>query len=334
MPIKGMTTTHQPGHGLPRLGVLHKGAARTQEDIDKKKPGRDLGDKFRIVFAPEYAFLAPAWAKLYGGELITELRDARLIAGETDAAFTAWMEAWGASGLIHRCDGETQVAHFDPSIGRVSADPITCQSAQGCGCKQVGRMEFFLPAFTLATGVLGKFTLATHAVTDIKAITAFLRDIEMIRGTLFGVPLIIGRREQEFAIPELDKATKKPNGKRITVKKWVVTVRPSEDFTREQIAGSLTAAAPPPMLVDRATGEVMHALPEPRTAAAEPEWTEANAMAWSARMSKEYGINQKVILQALNVNRLGEWAHGFQAAEDRLDEYIVWEGRDDGVDVD
>src|SRR5690606_3371148 len=120
MPIKSVVQQYTPGRGMVQIGKLFKGAARTAEDIEKKRPGRDLDRRFRVEFGPAFQDRAyrEVFEQLYGDGTVIDR--ALLLARSPDEALSHWFEEWGKSGLFHRCDGEQQAAWFDRSQGRVS----------------------------------------------------------------------------------------------------------------------------------------------------------------------------------------------------------------------
>lgn len=326
MPIKGMTTAHQPGAGLPRLGKLVKGAERTQEDLTKKRPGRDL-QHFRIKFDPGYEHLAATWTQLYGDEP-TIIPRAFLMSDAVDAAFQSWLEEWSASGLLRRCDGEQQVRWFNRDEGRTVSTPIPCANSSGqtCQCKQVGRLNFILPDLISATGAFGYITLETHSVIDIKRFFQTLKDVEALYGRTTGIPFVLVRLPEEIEQPKFDKATKKPTGERMRVTKYLIQLRLDETFVRQQMIPALSSgveAVALPARVDMSSGEIVSipALPsanEPRG----PQWTEAQAKAWVNRISTDYSLSLKDILTALGVDRLGAWTGSDAEASLRVDAWM------------
>lgn len=317
MPIQGLTTQHKAGSGLPRLGTLRKGSARTEEDIARKRPGKDL-EHFRVEFEPEFEFLRPAFAELYGAQP-KELGGAFVLDGNVDEAFSSWMEAWGQSGLIHRCDGAIQAAWFDATLGRVNREPKACEGP-GCNCKQIGRLNLFFPALSRHSGAMGYMTLSTHSVRDIKHLYHLLADLQSMYGTLMGVPLVLGRRPETFEVPKTDR-TGKPTGERMKITKSLVHLRPDEGFIKAQTAPALGNPVQPalPANINPETGEIQSqtSLPAP----ALDRWTEAEAKAWIKKIVEEYSINVNQILLALRIDKLGDW-HG--NADDATDAVNAW----------
>ncbi len=318
MPIQGLTTQHKAGSGLPRLGTLRKGSARTEEDIARKRPGKDL-EHFRVEFEPEFAFLQPAFEELYGAKP-KELGGAFVLDGNVDEAFSSWMEAWGQSGLIHRCDGAIQAAWFDATLGRVNREPKACEGP-GCNCKQIGRLNLFFPALSRHSGAMGYMTLSTHSVRDIKHLYHLLADLQSMYGTLMGVPLVLGRRPETFEVPKTDR-TGKPTGERMKITKSLIHLRPDQTFIKANTAPALGSGEQPalPSNVNPETGEIhtQPSLPAPSA----KRWTEKEATAWVKHVIEEYTLTTHEIMAALNITKLGDWNGSVKEATDTLNAWI------------
>lgn len=309
MPIKAIQNSYKPGRGMEQIGRIFKGAARTEEDIAKKRPGKDL-PYFRVEFNATRAAYAAVFAEMYGANP-AELWGAVLIGQTVEDVLDSWFEEWRASGLFHRCDGETQKDWFNPAIGGLEKhNPIPCvRDEGGCQCKQIGRINLWLPEFTYRTGILGYFTLSTHSIRDIGNLNAVLTDLHAIRRKLAGVPMTLGREEVSWDRPELDKQTKQPTGRRIKITKSLLTFRPDERFVQlmgQEQGAALPAPAP------------MKALPAPEG----DGWTEAQAMAWAQAASRDTGAGTKDLLAALGVARLSDWQGDAVSASYRLSQYI------------
>ena len=71
MPIRGVTDNVDAS--FPQIGTIHKGAARTKEDLARNSPGGDL-EGFR--FTSDYPEIAAAFAEIYGEEFVEpEVKD-------------------------------------------------------------------------------------------------------------------------------------------------------------------------------------------------------------------------------------------------------------------
>lgn len=247
MPIKNLVSENlRPGEGFPRIGKLHKGAARTEADLNSKRPGKDL-QHFRMTFEPQFEYLAPLWHDLYGNE--PDVFDPVYIYGETvDAAFDFWKEEWTATKLMHRCDGESQVNHFDNTTGMYNSARIAC-AAPSCQCKAVGRLNLLLPDFADASGVLGYVLAETHSLHDIIGIHQTLKRTEQVCGTLTGVPFRFGRAPETISVPKFKGGER--TAERMKVEKSLFFLHVNEEYTRVFFLPALRAAAPQPLIAQQ-----------------------------------------------------------------------------------
>lgn len=318
MPINSIVKRYKPGRGMEQIGRIHKGAERTKEDIEKKRPGKDL-DHFRVTFNEAYSVehreaLEQVWEYLHGKNPST-LRGGRLIGDGVDDAFSAWYEEWGKSGLFTRCNGDERVTWFDKSKGSLVHDhpqPCLMDAPHPCQCKQVGRINIWFPEFTARTGIYGYFTLITHSIREIGNTTALLMDVHTTAGTLSGMPILVYRAPDSWEIPELDRQTKKPTGNRTTITKSLVFIRPDEDYIKGVAQAALASGSAP-------------ALPEPPKALPAPEgdgWTEAEAKRWVEIIRKDVALNDREILEALGVSKLSEWRGDAVSASQRISAWI------------
>jgi len=229
MPISGMTGNEMSMvRSLPCFGRLHKGAERTQNDIDKKRPGKDL-DYFRFVPANGYEHVGTAIAELYGSSP-RRLDHLFMLEPEIDKAFDAWMEEWSRTACLRRCDKKTQVLWFDGD--NYHTDPKPCE-INHCNCKQRGRLAFQIPALIRKIGEFGYISFSTGSANDIRAIDAYLRAIcDPTRAdrlpSLAGVPFVLERYQKEIST--------KIEGKRAKVPKWMVKLSIDPAFVMYQLA--------------------------------------------------------------------------------------------------
>jgi hypothetical protein len=318
MPIHGVTDTHEPGRGLPRLAKLVKGAARSAEDLKRNKPGGDLSH-FCAVWQDDYQHLAPAFDAMYGAEPRT-ISGLYLIANHPHVAMDAWFETWSQSGLKLRCDGHAVERWFDPSRGRLTSDnvPACGRETGACGCKPAGRIGFVLPAFTQQTGALGVFLLETHSLIDITKLNATLNDVFSLYGTITGIPFTLSRIEQD--IPQPDIKNGRPTGKVMHVKKWMLRLTVDASYVKSLASGLI---APPTHDIE-AGGRMTHALPEPTHSAhsdATAAWSADEAKAW-AQAQISNGLTMKNIFDALGISRLGEWSGSTEQAQAQLIDWL------------
>ena len=203
MPIKSLTTRQAR---FPLLGKIRKGGEKKE---NPKRPGTLIsGDDleyFRID--SDIQGINEKFTAIYGKE--PKQLDCLLPFPYTDQVFPCWMEEWGATGLVSRCDEERQVI-YQQAGKMIATNPIPCKrqqnldgSYQGCKCKQVGRLQIVLPKL----GELGYFEVETHSKWDIVGITEQLLAIETSAGSLIGIPFLLERGSRELSYPL-------PDGKR------------------------------------------------------------------------------------------------------------------------
>lgn len=237
MPIKGLTYEDEESggggfgsaEGLPRIFTLRKGGERPASG---KAPGKDL-KHFRADFAPEYAHLLPAFEHLYG-KAPRQIDGLFLVGQNVSQVFPHWMEDWNASTLLHRCDKETQVRHWNADAMAYSDAPAPCVSeTAGCNCKQTGRLLFVLPALIQETGILGTGLLTTTSVYDIIALNGYLESIYQMHGKLQGIPFTLFRAERDVAV--------NMNGKRGRQTKSLVGIHAAPEYVVNKILPALAA---------------------------------------------------------------------------------------------
>ena len=246
MPIKG-TTDREGGiaDGMIRIGTLFKG--EEQRERTKKNGqtvmimGRDLS-YFRMDFEPEYEHLRPEWEALYGKE--PEMFEPVFLAAQSVEEILdsckRWMEDWNGSGiLLHRCDGETQVKHWQQGADMYSTAKIACASdgRVPCKCKETARLTLILPRLWEALGIPCVVTLTTHSKYDIIALRGHLALIQKMYGTIAGVPFVFGRSMREVSVPN-----EKEPGKRIKTNKSLLYIRVTSNFTLNHLLPALSSA--------------------------------------------------------------------------------------------
>jgi hypothetical protein len=200
MPIKSLTTRQAR---FPLLGKIRKGGEKKE---NPKRPGTLIsGDDleyFRID--SDIQGINEKFTAIYGKE--PKQLDCLLPFRYTDQVFPCWMEDWGATGLVSRCDEEKQ--HIYQQAGKmIATNPIPCKRQQnpdgsysGCKCKQVGRLQVVLPKL----GELGYFEVETHSKWDIIGLTEQLLAIETSAGSLIGIPFLLERGARELSYPQAD----------------------------------------------------------------------------------------------------------------------------------
>jgi len=245
MTIKGLTDREAE---FPRIGELRKGAARSKEDLAKKRPGKDLGPFFR--FTSQDDAVARRFAEVYGDrpdDLLVYLPGQT--AGEN---FDAWKEHWVAGGLVHRCDGETCTVWRDDD-GQYQHTPKPCPG----DCKEAGRFRVILPELKR----LAYVTVLTSSKHDILNLASQLQAFQGLRGDLRGIPFRLSRIKRMVSTPA-------PGNKRVRREKWLVAIEPAQGWVHLQIEASRVAALPQlegprESIIDSETGEIIEAEAEP-----------------------------------------------------------------------
>lgn len=255
MPIIGLTDREEGfGSGLPLIGRLHKGAPKEevtrQNGTTYTKFGKDL-EYFRVTFEPGYEWLESTWVEMYS-ENPDWFNNVFLCGDTVDEAFPTWNEEWNAQGaMLHKCDGENQVAQWNGSM-YITAK-VSCIKGRdatgkqtGCGCKQTGRLMIAIPEFIEATGVFGQFMVTTHSINDIVAVYKILKGIEKKIGRVSGIPFSFGRAPQEISAPKQEKinGSYQVNG-RVNVTKSLFVLYPDPTYTREILLPQMTQIALP-----------------------------------------------------------------------------------------
>ena len=203
MPIKSLTTRQAR---FPLLGKIRKGGEKKE---NPKRPGTLISgddlEHFRVD--SDIQGINEKFTAIYGKE--PKQLDCLLPFPYTDQVFPCWMEEWGATGLVSRCDEERQVI-YQQAGKMIATNPIPCKRQQnpdgsysGCKCKQVGRLQVVLPKL----GELGYFEVETHSKWDIIGLTEQLLAIETSAGSLIGIPFLLERGTRELSYPL-------PDGKR------------------------------------------------------------------------------------------------------------------------
>ena len=224
-PIKNLTDQITPR--FPRLGKLRKGGERPENG---KAPGQDL-DHFRFV--SENPAIVQAFTDAYGETPRTI--QVYIPYPTPDEAFPTWAEVWGATGLLHRCDGETM------TVWQENGKYITGEKPCPGGHKDndylrdaVGRLDLIIPEL-IEAGHVGYVTLETHGKHDIRAILQTLHAVYEARSSnelgLRGVLFNLRRVQESISTPGFGNQA----GKRSRVNKWLVKLEPAADWMRLQL---------------------------------------------------------------------------------------------------
>jgi len=218
MPIKGLTDR---GLKFPQIGNIRKGGEKKNGIM-----GRDL-KHFRVEFDELEVEASKEFVAKYGTE--PQQIDILLPFVSLDDNWSAWMEAYTASRLIGRSDGEFIQYLIDVKTGEVlvkdginqkTGQPEPHRDIAGMDLrnnpikfKAVGRLKVVLPHLHRAAYLM----VHTTSVLDIVTLTGQLKNVYNITGNCQGIPLVLKRRPQMVSVP-------KPDGSRSRMEKWLLHV--------------------------------------------------------------------------------------------------------------
>lgn len=196
MPVDGLKAR------LPELGRLRAG------DVEERE-GKALPRKLATwkVTSPDHNLIEKA-ALLYGGEVepfgdgqhqvLTETDVLQVLIPEQDIIGGQFMEEWAAGGLIHRCDGTTDLA----------TDMACLRDGNGCKCKITTHLLVVLPELP-GLGVFRLTSGSWNAAAELPKAVEMLQMIEA-RGALPHAELVLEQRVKRaegathrFAVPVL-----------------------------------------------------------------------------------------------------------------------------------
>jgi hypothetical protein len=213
MPIKGLSDKRELSRGgFIRLGEKIK---KTRQDGKVVEYPAKI-DYMR--FDPLDENLIPVFEKMTGpngephGPQPKELKV--VFAGETvEECFPQFCDLYSASGLICRGDGETANRIID---GTNKMEPVECVGSEECpfskskgrggkpGCKQVGRLQFFLADMP----VLQVFQINTSSTHSIVAVNTGLENLKNITGRIRGI---------EVTLRLIPRQVREPGGKKVEI---------------------------------------------------------------------------------------------------------------------
>jgi hypothetical protein len=248
-PIIGLTDEIQPRY--PRLGKLRKGGERPASG---NAPGADL-DHFRFV--SENEDIVGAFVDAYGET--PRLINVYLPYASTADAFPTWAEIWGATGLVHRCDGRNMTIWQENGKYLRGSKPCTGGHKENDYLRDaVGRLDLVIPELVMA-GFVGYVTLETHGKHDILGILATLQAVsDEGRRDLRGIPFVLRRVQESVSTPGFGKQA----GKRSRVDKWLVKLEPAASWVQMQLGFASAQAQElpaPDSLVELESGMVVDA---------------------------------------------------------------------------
>jgi hypothetical protein len=243
MPIKGLTDRESVVPRFTRLGKIKKGEIVNGQPVDL--------DYFRFVGEGARANeIEAAFREAYGSE--PREISVYLPYKTVDENWQTWMEEWGKSGLIHRCDGEYMVQWlredktYETDYDQRQRKPCPYESGQkqrtksNPGCTQVGRLSVIVPEL-LQAGFIGYVTVELHSINDLHNLTASLLDAEAKSGAtlnpngLQGIEFKLCRQIEEIGVRYQNKRGDiiKTRGQ-----KWMVRIDPAQQWVLHQLETS------------------------------------------------------------------------------------------------
>lgn len=190
--------------GAPVIARIYKGEARANFNGKGVPPELPY---FRVEFDTQQPMFdvekaKQVWKELYG-EQPTVLRNVLFQFDNPDLVFSDFMEWWkltsnGNPIPLRRCDGETTfLKRVDNTIER----NVVCDHK--CECKPVGRLTFWLPEFTQATGgVVGQFMLLSHGQDDLDRIRSTVNMVRETLGQLRNIGFTLYRKPTRKTTPD------------------------------------------------------------------------------------------------------------------------------------
>jgi hypothetical protein len=298
MAIKGLTDKKAV---FPRIGKLRKGGTKSGN-----RPGKDL-DHFRFDSSDPGA--VAAFTAAYGDE--PREINVRLPYPTLEENFQTAMERYGAGGIEARCDREfLQGVRVNGKFVKCFPGKSPCQRDEtkkdnGCGCKEVGRLNLIIPELERFAYV----TAETHSINDIVNLTQQLTAIEMTFGQLNCIPLVLTRRPEQISCPSND-------GGRARREKWMLSIEISPQWASKQIAArdrvalqqaAVAALAPGAPLTLPAAGEDFEANPTPEPL---PTYDFAQSELWLKMRNAFHAINDAGEIARYEARAMGLIADG------------------------
>ncbi len=239
MAIKGLTDR---GLSFPEIGQIRKGIkvkAKTKDGREIEIP-KDL-DYFRVEFAEAEQEAETTFRKTYG-EKPTEIKII-LPFNEIDRMWDPFLEAYVASRMIARSDGENVLYLVDGKTGEVLVkngidlktgqrrphpeDNLAGRDQKNQPVKYdpVGRLKVIVPELARAAYL----TVHTTSYIDIANISQQLNAFAVINnGQIAGIPFMLRRRPKKISVPGKD-------GKRTRVSKWMLSIEADPEWVKRKL---------------------------------------------------------------------------------------------------
>lgn len=241
---------------FPEIGRIRKGAPKEKRVKDGREystVGKDLQDKFRVVFAPGQQPSVDKFIARYGSLTPKDIV-IMLPFNSIDAVWDASYTCYSAGRLVARADGEKFIYKVNPRNGELEVkdgepftpfhhgEAITYDGANGrrvvLPVRPTGLLRVFLPDLERMV----QLALVTTSIYDILNISRQLNAIQMLagglnNGAIAGIPIVITRQPQEITwVKEGGEAT------RIT--KWLINLEAHPEWVAAAVARLRRQALP------------------------------------------------------------------------------------------
>lgn len=247
---------------FPEAGQIRKGEGKRKiqkNGYEVETVGRDLGCKFRVIFfeGEDNMKSKDRFFENHRDNITMDkdanfiLSPARIVAlfpfSDAFRCWDFWYEAYIASRMVARSDGERFVRLIDPQTGGIKVSNgetfIPYKHGQVVGtytntkgkvteikCKPVGRLKVVLPELIRMCFM----TVFTTSIYDISRITSQLRGLDLIARNIpqsngvAGIPLAITRRMTEITWTQ-------PDGSARRVKSALLNIEPDPDWVEKML---------------------------------------------------------------------------------------------------
>jgi len=249
---------------FPEIGQIRKGGVKSD-----KAPGRDLNEKFRVLFFPGNEGSEKKFTDSYGSLFPTKIR-AMLPFASLDDCWVVYNEAYSAGRMLARADGEKYITLRDGRTGEylvangepyrqfTPGDVVGYTDGRGktqrIKIKPVGRLYLFLPDLERAVFLTLKTTSYYDAINinqQLGAVAAMGKNLN--NGSVAGIGIQIYRRPQSITWNQ-------EGGNAVRIDKWLINIEVDPDWMRSAIERlskfALTGGTQMPALESGIVGDV------------------------------------------------------------------------------